>query len=436
MIYKHCTKSCFADVIGKHGLGVEEFTDALAQCEGALNRLRAAKENGGLPLLCLSDTCSDFAAFAPEADRLRQRFADVVVLGTGGSSLGGQALLALADWGFARAWRQPRIHFMDNIDPHTFERLLEVLDLASTGFIVISKSGRTAETLSQFLACFDVVGRRVGWPGAGTQFLLVSEPGESPLRRFADRWNLTTLNHDPNIGGRFSVLTLVGLLPTMIAGLDAKAVRVGAHAVLDQTLAAATPNDSPPAVGAAIAVALSRTHGITATVLMPYIDRLSLFALWFRQLWAESLGKDGLGTVPIQALGTTDQHSQLQLYLAGPPDKMYTVITARGVGLGPTVPAALADDAGVAYLRGRTLGDLIDAEQRATADTLVRRGRPVRRIELTRVDEEVLGALFMHFMLETIIAADLLGVNAFDQPAVEEGKVLTRTFLEAGQPSA
>ena len=431
MDYQQFTEACFANVIGEQGLRDPDYQRVLGESEASLDVLREAQKSEKLPLLNLPKSCSDFAEFAPEADRLRNQFDDVVILGTGGSSLGGQALIALADWGFARAWGQPRIHFMDNIDPHTFDCLLDGLDPARTAFVVISKSGGTAETLSQFLICFDWINRHIDQPG--NHFVLVSQPGNSPLRRFADQWQLAVVEHDANIGGRFSVLTVVGMLPALIAGLDAHAVRAGAISVLEQTLAAERPGDCPPAVGAAVSVALYRTRGIASTVMMPYIDRLSVFAFWFRQLWAESLGKEGQGTTPINALGTTDQHSQLQLYLAGPPDKFYTLITANFFGHGRAMPTALAQDPELAYLRGRTLGDLIDAEQRTTADALIHRNRPVRRIELARVDERVMGALFMHFMLETIIAAHLLGVNAFDQPAVEEGKVLARKYLEEGR---
>ena len=194
-------------------------------------------------------------------------------------------------------------------------------------------------------------------------------------------------------------------------------------------LTAADPAAAPPAVGAAVSVGLLQERGVTQTVLMPYVDRLSSFALWYRQLWAESLGKHGTGTTPIRALGAVDQHSQLQLYLGGPRDKMFTLMLLEGTDQGARVDSALIKDQALGYLGGRTLGDLLDAMARATAETLMRNGRPVRVITLPRLDEKVIGALVMHFMLETIIAADLLGVSPFGQPAVEESKVLARQYL-------
>jgi glucose-6-phosphate isomerase len=166
---------------------------------------------------------------------------------------------------------------------------------------------------------------------------------------------------------------------------------------------------------------------------MPYLDRLERFAMWYRQLWAESLGKEGKGTTPIRALGPVDQHSQLQLYLDGPKDKLFTIVMGPAAGAGPRITArATGDDPELSYLKGRTIGDLVEAEQRATAETLIQNGRPTRIIRIGRVDEAVMGGLFMHFMLETMIAAHLMEIDAFDQPAVEQGKVLTRQYLKEG----
>jgi glucose-6-phosphate isomerase len=185
---------------------------------------------------------------------------------------------------------------------------------------------------------------------------------------------------------------------------------------------------SPPAMGAALQVALQRL-GLAQSVLLSYGEAFRSFALWYRQMWAESLGKQGQGTTPIDALGPVDQHSQLQLYLQGPLDKFFTILTVGQAGRGPTVDASLAEDLGLDYMAGRTIGDLVGAMQSATADTLVKHGRPVRRLSAERLDERTLGALFMHFMLETLFAADLMGVDPFGQPAVEESKILARQYL-------
>ena len=167
--------------------------------------------------------------------------------------------------------------------------------------------------------------------------------------------------------------------------------------------------------------------------MIAYADKLEKFAKWYVQLWAESLGKNGKGTTPIAALGPVDQHSQLQLFIAGPRDKLFTVLTTGVAGKGPVIDAELARRAGEADFAGKTIGDLVAAQGRATAETLAKNGCPVRTFHLDVIDETSLGELLMHFMLETIIAAHLLGVDAFDQPAVEEGKVLAKKYLAAKQ---
>ncbi|MEX2616935.1 MAG: glucose-6-phosphate isomerase [Alphaproteobacteria bacterium] len=431
MIYSQTIDNCLADAIGPAGLADSELAAMLARTDGALAQLRDWKRDGGLPLLDLPAARDDLAALAPVAARYRENFSDVVILGTGGSSLGGRSLYALADRGFGPPAGSPRLHFMDNVDPDSFAAMFAALDPARTGILSISKSGGTAETLSQTMLCMAWLRR------AGRRFAdhvtIISEDADNALRRLAAKHGLPALTHDPGVGGRYAVLSLVGMLPALIIGQDAAAIREGAAAVLDATLAAARPCDSAPAVGAAVSVALAVERNVAATVLMPYCDRLVCFASWFRQLWAESLGKEGRGTVPIDAAGTVDQHSQLQLYLGGPNDKMFTII--RGPGGGDALDGALADDPSLDYLAGRSLGDLLNACEQGTADSLAAKGRPVRLMEVEAVDERTLGALMMHFMLETIIAAHLLGVNPFDQPEVEDGKQRARAYLEAMAPS-
>ncbi len=427
--YEQVIEGCLVERIGDGGLGREAFDHRLAATAGALEALRRHYDGGTLPLLRLPGTRDDLPGIEARAEYHRERADDVVVLGTGGSSLGGQSLYALADAGFGPGGHAPRLHFLDNVDPHTFDHLFRAVDLAKTDFIVISKSGSTAETLTQFLICLEALVDAVGRGRAADHVTAITEPKDNVLRRLAEAWGMTVLDHDPGIGGRYSALSLVGLLPAAIAGLDVAAVREGAHAVLHATLTAETPAASDPAVGAALNVGLAEERGVSATVLMPYSDRLAWFAMWFRQLWAESLGKAGKGTLPVRAVGTVDQHSQLQLYLAGPPDKMFTIVLTEAAGTGHVVSPEFASDPALAYLAGRKMGDLLDAEQRATAETLIRNGRPTRLLKVGRVDEATMGALMMHYFLETIIAAHLWAVDPFDQPAVEEGKILTRQYL-------
>lgn len=423
--YEQDVSRSFPEGMANAARAKKAYADLLQRTAPTLARLKA--QAAKLPHLVLPGRTDDIEVFTPIAARLRARFDEIVVLATGGSSLGGQSLLALKQG--VRGKGQPVLRFCDNLDPASMDALLREIDPWRTAFLVISKSGTTAESLVQLLVCFDFVRKAVGPAHTAEHFVAICEPGKSALNTFAERHGIPTLEHDPELGGRYSVLSVVGMLPAMIAGLDIGAVRAGAKSVLDQTLNAKDPSQSSPAVGAALALALQQESGAGTCVMMPYCDRLNFLALWYRQLWAESLGKDGKGLTPIRALGPVDQHSQLQLYLEGPQDKQYTLLFLDLAGQGPRVPSADAQAIGCGYLGGAAVGDLVAAQQQATADTLAKRGRSVRVISMKTLDERAMGALFMHFMLETIIAADLLQVNPFDQPAVEEGKVLARKYL-------
>ncbi len=428
--------ACFAERV-EAGLSRDVFGAMAESADAALAWIRDRRGDGTLPLLALPGRRDDILAWRPIVDRYRALHDDVVVLGVGGSSLGGATLCALVDGGGnGAAMRGPRVHFLDNIDPGGFDAALARLDLARTGFVVISKSGSTAETMIQTLVVLDRLTERLGAENLATHVTCIAEATDNPLRRIAAAHGLFCLDHDPDIGGRYSALSVTGLLPAAIAGVDVEAVRVGAGAVLDAATGGSRGLEAAPVAGAALALGLARSRGINQTVLLPYVDRLDRLSFWFRQLWAESLGKEGHGTTPINALGAIDQHSQLQLYLAGPRDKMFTVLASDPRGRGGRARAEIAGPAAqpLDYLIGRTMGDLMAAEQQATIDTLIANGCPTRVIRFPAVNEEVLGALMMHFFLETIAAARMLGIDAFDQPAVEEGKVLARRFLKDSAP--
>ena len=434
MTFRQSIENARAEKIGASGVSKAALDEALRASEAALGWLRDAHAGATLPLLRLPEKTDDLGEIKSLGARLAAGASDVVVLGTGGSSLGGQTLAQLADVGVrgADAFRvPPRMHFMDNLDPVTFGTLLGKLPLATTRFVAISKSGGTGETLMQTAAALDAV-KRGGLEGRiGELFLGISEvekPGRTNGLRALLGPSVTMLEHDPGIGGRFSVLSNVGLLPAAVLGLDISVLRRGAESALAPVLAGKPAAEVPAALGASVIVALAAQNK-TIAVLMAYADRLERFSRWYTQLWAESLGKDGKGTTPIGALGPVDQHSQLQLFIAGPRDKLFTVVTVGAAGQGPRIDPALAAKAGEPDFAGKTIGDLVAAQGRATAETLARNGCPVRTLHLARLDEESLGALLMHFMLETIIAAHLLGVDAFDQPAVEEGKVLAKQYL-------
>jgi glucose-6-phosphate isomerase len=421
--------------IGREGVSEAALAGALARAGEALAWIKARHADGKLPLLRLPEQTSDLKAINDAAHRIAAGATDIVFLGTGGSSLGGQTLAQLAGHavpGLGLLRDGPRLHFMDNLDANTYAAVLARLPLASSRFVAVSKSGGTGETLMQVITALSAM-RAAGLSDEVPRlFFGITEPAvpgrRNGLRDLLAGHGVAMLDHDPGVGGRYSVLTNVGLLPAAAAGLDIAAVRRGAAAALAPILAGAKAAQVLAAVGAALSVALA-AKAKPITVLMAYADRLERFTRWYVQLWAESLGKDRKGTTPIAALGPVDQHSQLQLFIGGPRDKLFTIVTAGAGGRGPRTDATLASAAGEQGFAGKTIGDLVAAQGRATAETLAKNGCPVRTIHLDRLDEASLGELLMHFMLETIVAAHLLDVDPFDQPAVEEGKVLAKRYL-------
>ena len=428
MPYRQITDTLFSDRIGPGGLERSGFAQLREAALAAAADLRRDVAAGKHPCLSIAGETGDLASLTDRAEALRRHCGRLLVIGIGGSSLGAQAAVALgrADAG---------LEFLDGLDAGRHAALIESGEVSRMGLLIVSKSGATPEVMAQTLVLLPALREAVGQDALRQRVCLIVEPGDSPLRRLGAHWGLDVLDHDPEIGGRFSVLSLVGMLPALFARVDARALRGGANTVLSNFLHSSS--DLPaPAEGAALLVALNASRRVSTSVLMSYDDRLLAFAQWYRQLWAESLGKDGRGMTPVAARGPRDQHSQLQLWLDGPADKVFSLLLNESTAPGPRIDlraigamgkGAALDD--VAYLDGKTLGDVSAAMGRATADTLARRGRPVRVFALDTLDARTLGALFMHFMLETILAGRLLGVDPFGQPAVESSKDLARRYL-------
>lgn len=439
--YAQSIDGCLDGAIGEHGLSRTSVDAWLHKSEPHLAALRDDYASGRLPLLNIAEDTNDIADAEAALLKLAQGAATIVFFGTGGSGLGGQTLAQLAGWNIpgganAAQRKRPRTRFYDNLDGTTLAGALANLDLATTRFVVTSKSGGTAETLAQTIVALSAV------KAAGLEariphlFLGITEPGvagkANGLRALLTSLGIPMLEHHTGIGGRFSCLTNVGLMPAIARGLDARAVRKGAHSVIAALLNAKSATDFAPAVGAATAIALNKERGISTVVMMPYADRLSRFSAWYVQLWAESLGKGGEGTSPIACLGPLDQHSQLQLFMDGPRTHMTTVLRVASSGSGPSIDATYAKLAGADFMAGRTIGDVVAAQAHAVPEALARAGRPVRIFDLAKLDEYTVGALLMHFMIETILAGRLLGLDPFDQPAVELAKILTKERLANG----
>jgi glucose-6-phosphate isomerase len=439
--YRQSIAGCLSGAIGAHGLSESELGRWLEKLAPALHELKADYASGRLPLLRIAEETVDLDEAEAALGKLSEGAETLVFFGTGGSGLGGQTLAQIGGWNLpgvscCSAGRQrprPRTRFYDNLDPLTLSAGLARLDLEKTRFIVTSKSGGTTETLAQLITTLSVI-KAAGLESRIPQlFLGVTEPDKpgkkNGLRDLLGSLGVPMLAHHTGIGGRFSCLTNVGLLPAIARGLDARKIRQGAREVVDSLVNASFPIAFAPAIGAAAAVGLSKERGIRTLVLMPYNDRLGRFSDWYVQLWAESLGKGGEGTVPVPALGPVDQHSQLQLFMDGPREIAVTLVRVASAGAGPVLDAGLAKIAGQDFLGGKTIGDVVDAQSHAIAEALTQAGRPVRTIDLDTLDERAIGALLMHFMIETILAGRLLGLDPFDQPAVELAKTLTRERL-------
>ncbi|HEX8848576.1 MAG TPA: glucose-6-phosphate isomerase [Gemmatimonadaceae bacterium] len=370
----------------------------------------------------------------------RGRYHDVVVLGIGGSALGPIALrtaLRPSGWNslpdIARGgW--PRLHVLDNVDPVTILALLERLELARTLFIVISKSGGTAETMAQYLVVRQRLEQALGSEKAKESLVFVTDPEKGALRPLARSEGIRALDIPANVGGRFSVLTPVGILPAALMGIDVGHLLAGAEDMRRRCESAELAKN-PAGVFAMLQFLADTTLGKRIQVLMPYSDPLRDFAAWFVQLWAESLGKarksDGahVGPTPLAALGATDQHSQVQLFMEGPADKTVTFIGVKEGGADVEIPKRHQEVGELAYLGGHRLGELLDIERRATAGALARRGRPNMTLTLDRVDPWHVGGLIMLLEIATIYAGALYDVNPLDQPGVELGKQFTYAML-------
>jgi len=405
---------------------------ARAAVQATLAR-RAAGEIGFLDLpddAVLGRACMDFAReLDPAIDTM-------VVLGIGGSSLGPRALYsALArplDPLRTRAPGLPRrLFFPDNVDPVSFAALLDLLPPERTLWNVVTKSGGTAETAAQLLIVADRLERALGPERARNHIVATTDPERGVLRRTATARGWRTFDVPPSVGGRFSVLSAVGLLPAAVAGLDVMGLLDGARRMRDRVLSPEL-KANPALLLASLLHHHHMVGGRPMVVAMSYVDGLYDTCDWFRQLWAESLGKaratDGrevhVGPTPIAARGATDQHSQLQLYAEGPDDKAYLFVTAAERGAEVTIPRSelAAGAPEYAYLAGRGLGELLDAELTGTLGSLRRAGRPTGRLTLARPSAAALGELLVMLEAAVAFAGPLYGVDPYDQPGVEDAK--------------
>ncbi len=405
------------------------------QLSAAIERLRQQRQQGNAPFLDLPDDQTTIKLCRNAAERSKS-FENFVLAGIGGSALGPYALFRGLAHPFhnhldASKRQAPRFFVLDNIDPDTISSLFDLIDPSRTLFNIISKSGSTAETAAASLVIFDALKRSVGkkWK---EHIVVTTDPEKGDLRQLVREENLEALPIPPSVGGRFSLLTPVGLFPAFCLGLDVENLLAGAKTMADVCLKAA-PRENPAALFAAMLYAFDTQHARPIQVMMAYADRLLPLADWWRQLWAESLGKrlstDGkeifVGPTPVKTLGATDQHSQVQLYIEGPQDKVFIFLEVQKFESNVPLPPAFDHLSSLEYLGGKTMNRLMAVECSATREALTNAKRPNITLKFPKVTAAALGEAFMLFEIATIYAGALYNVNPLDQPGVEHGKILT-----------
>ncbi len=417
-----------ANLRNGEGIGPERLRAGLTRAGRAVGTLRERAAKGEIGFPALPFRIEEARELADHAARLRRRFSHLLVLGIGGSALGTKAVLEAVG---EDALRGAKVAVADNVDPDTFLPMLRALPMRSTAVVAISKSGGTAETNVQLAIAIEALRKAAGrrWK---EHLVLVTDPEKGVFRAFADREGILSFPVPPNVGGRFSVLTPVGLLPLAAAGVDIGRLLSGAR-MLEEEFAATKWEGNAVLHAAAVYAHYLIENPKPVQVWFTYGRGLDRVAEWWQQLWGESLGKRRkearpFGQTPARAAGVTDQHSQLQLYQDGPADKVYTFVTWGEAREGTLVPAVTFAPA-MEMLGRRPLLDLFRAEFEGTIGALWKAGRPVVRIEIGRRDEEHVGA-FLHFWeWVTAIVGLCGGVDPFDQPGVEEGKILTRALM-------
>jgi glucose-6-phosphate isomerase len=429
---------CMSQAIGmEHGLMEPEFSGLQAKLNEAHAGVERQWQSGKLGFMDLPGRVDEARAVLAFARKQRTRFDTLVVLGIGGSALGNiavQQALRPIYWNMLekkdrKGWM--RLFVLDNVDPRWALDLLGTLDLKKTLFNVVSKSGTTAEIMANYFIFRNAVAQEVGAKNASKHFVFTTDAQKGYLRELATKEKIPTFAIPSNVGGRFSVLTPVGLVSAACTGINILDLLAGAQAMA-QRCKDGSLTENPAAVYAALQY-LYYQKNVKLSVLLPYSQNLWTVADWYRQLWAESLGKKldrngkvvNAGPTPIKALGVTDQHSQAQLYMEGPYDKIISFISVQDFGKKAVIPPVDPKH----YLARRTLNDLLKAEEEGTRSALTKSQRPNLTITIPEISAFTLGELFYFFETAVAYMGELLNINAFDQPGVELAKIYTYALM-------
>ena len=420
--------------IGKEGISVAEIEGMKAEIEKADKAMADKRAAGKMAWRDLpynqGEIVDEIIAYV---DKVKNRFDAFVVLGIGGSALGPLAVQQALNHPFYNELPRetrgfPKLYVLDNVDPERLVYFLDIVDPARCLFNVISKSGSTSETMSQFMIIQQILEDELGKEGASERIVCTTDPASGNLIKIAKEEGYKHFFIPPAVGGRFSELTPVGLLPAAFCGIDIKGLLAGA-AKMDEICKRGDIYKNPAHMYALLNC-IAMKKGKNISVMMPYADSLKLMSDWYAQLWAESLGKkydnNGkevfAGQTPVKTLGATDQHSQVQLYAEGPFDKVMVFLGVDEYHATIAMPKTYQDMPSLGFLGGVTHNELIKTMQMATEYAIMKAGRPSLTITLPKVTAEEVGKLLYFFEVATAYAGELLNINAFDQPGVEGGK--------------
>ena len=434
-----------AQFVGAEGITEEAIADLSGKIETAEKAMIEKRAKGDmfwreLPYI-QEEVVEDILSYAAS---VKDQFETFVVLGIGGSALGPIAVQQALNHPYYNelprekrgGW--PRFYVADNVDPERLSYLFDICDPATTLFNVVSKSGGTSETMSQFMIIKEILEERLGKEESVKHIVCTTDAVKGNLRPICEQEGYKSFIIPNGVGGRFSELCPVGLLPMAMTGLDVRAILAGA-AYMDE-LCKNEDTFKNPAYMFAILSYVAMQQGKNIQVMMPYADSLKFMSDWFAQLWAESLGKQfdnegnivNVGQTPVKALGVTDQHSQVQLYAEGPYDKMIVILGVDKFRKEITIPKIYGEIPSLGFLGGATHEQLLKTEQMATEYALMVAGKANMTITLPEVNELTLGELMFLFEMATAFAGELLNINAFDQPGVEGGK--NATYAMFGRP--
>ncbi len=434
-----------SDFIGGKGIKESDIQALKGKIESASRAMTEKRESGKMDWRDLpynqNEVVEDIINYV---NSVKDDFDAFVVLGIGGSALGPMAVQQAINSPYYNELPKekrngfPKLYVMDNVDPEKLSYFFDMTDVTKCLFNCISKSGSTSETMSQFMIIKEMLSEKLSKEDAAKHIVCTTDKVNGNLIKIAKEEGYKTFIIPSGVGGRFSELTPVGLLPAAMCGIDIKKMLEGA-ACMDEIC----KNDDiykNPAYMYAVLSYIAMNNGVNIAVMMPYADSLKLISDWFAQLWAESLGKKFdnehneiyAGQTPVKALGVTDQHSQVQLYTEGPFDKMIVLLGVENYRRTMNIPAIYGDIPSLGFLGGVTQNRLIQTEQIATEYALYKASKMSLTITLPEVNEFTLGGLLYMFEVATGFAGELLNINAFDQPGVEEGK--NATYAMFGRP--